>query len=479
MENTPAPTRSRWPLILLLGFLFLVVSVASLMTWAVSRSRSALAQAIAETDQLDSGWRLAEMDAARTQVPDANNAALAILDAQTALNSRKINDPQNPNGEIPSREVDAALREAPLGQLLPPNLLDQLRRDVQSIKAVLTAAHLVDQRTQARYPVVFDETLVSAGLTPLMGVRGVVNALTAEAALKAQEGDVDSALASCGTALRVGRTLRDTPILISYLVVVACRAVAIRQIERALALGQPSEAALAAVQKILQEDAADTLWLETVRGERAYQDAALASLRRTGAGGTRSAADIALDFFGPFIGNSPTTNHAAILRLANKWVEAARLPLEEQGARFKEITALMQAPTTPMLVRQTAPALEKTFEAHLRAQAELRCVIVMLAAERYRLAKRKWPEQPADLVPTYLPAVPKDPYSKGPILAVETQRGLTVYSVGPDGKGDGGTLDRVNLGRKGGDLGGELLDVSYRRQPAGKNTALPSKEQQP
>lgn len=468
MDHAAPASRSRWLLFLLLGFLFLVVCAAGLVTWAVYHGKSAMAQVIAEIDQLDPGWRMADLEAARPKVPDKDNAALAVLDAQAALANRKANDPRNPNGDVPSREVDTALREAPLGQLLTPQQLEQLRRDVQSVAAALAIAHQLDQRTQGRYPVVFDENIISTGLPFVTGTRGVVNALATEAALKAQEGDVDGALASCGTALRAARTLRDMPMLISYLVVVATRAVTIRQLERTLALGQPSDAALATLQKLLQEDAAESQWLEILRGERAFQDSAFTLARRGGMPGTRGTMELVTDFVGTFVGNSPVASHAAALRLANKWVEAARLPLAEQRARFKEISAAMLAPSTPMLVRHTAPALDKTFEAYLRSQAELRCAIVMLAAERYRLANGKWPEQPADLVPTFLSAVPEDPFTKGLILIVKTEEGLTVYSVGPDGIGDGGVIDRHNYGRKGADLGGELLDVARRRQPAPK-----------
>jgi hypothetical protein len=47
-------------------------------------------------------------------------------------------------------------------------------------------------------------------------------------------------------------------------------------------------------------------------------------------------------------------------------------------------------------------------------------------------------------VPTYLPAVPTDPLTAGQPLIYAPDRGV-VYSVGRDGKDDGGKLDVPGL----------------------------------
>jgi hypothetical protein len=43
--------------------------------------------------------------------------------------------------------------------------------------------------------------------------------------------------------------------------------------------------------------------------------------------------------------------------------------------------------------------------------------------------------------------------------------GVVVYSVGPDGRDDGGRFDRANPERAGTDLGVGLWDVKDRRRP--------------
>jgi hypothetical protein len=90
-------------------------------------------------------------------------------------------------------------------------------------------------------------------------------------------------------------------------------------------------------------------------------------------------------------------------------------------------------------------------------QALLRCSRAALAAERYRQAHQRWPASLSELVQAgFLSAVPVDPLDGAPPRLLEGAGGLLIYSVGYDGKDDGGKLD---------DLGFRLWDVTNRRQP--------------
>jgi hypothetical protein len=61
--------------------------------------------------------------------------------------------------------------------------------------------------------------------------------------------------------------------------------------------------------------------------------------------------------------------------------------------------------------------------------------------------------------------VPTDLYDGQPLRLRRLDDGLVIYSVGPDGKDDGGKLDRQNPVGPGMDLGFQLWDVAKRRQP--------------
>ncbi len=96
----------------------------------------------------------------------------------------------------------------------------------------------------------------------------------------------------------------------------------------------------------------------------------------------------------------------------------------------------------------------------------MRCSIVILAAERYRRAKGRWPTSLQDLVPQYLSSVPIDLFDGKPIKMKPTKDGIIIYSIGLDEQDDGGTLVRGgNYLKMGTDLGSQLWNVENRRQP--------------
>jgi len=70
--------------------------------------------------------------------------------------------------------------------------------------------------------------------------------------------------------------------------------------------------------------------------------------------------------------------------------------------------------------------------------ATLRCCCASLAVERYRLANGALPDSLGDLVPKFLDAVPIDPFDGQPLRYRKLTKGYVVYSVGEDGKDDGG-----------------------------------------
>src|SRR5260221_11716093 len=78
------------------------------------------------------------------------------------------------------------------------------------------------------------------------------------------------------------------------------------------------------------------------------------------------------------------------IRLLNQAVEASKLPPEAQGEAFDKVEKATRASSSP-LVRLLMPALAKVSQAHRRTRANLRCALVAVAAERYRLERGPWP----------------------------------------------------------------------------------------
>jgi len=93
-----------------------------------------------------------------------------------------------------------------------------------------------------------------------------------------------------------------------------------------------------------------------------------------------------------------------------------------------------------IVTRKALRSAEASFEKkQARSVAALRLVMAELAVRGYAAKNGKPPTALVELVPAWLPAVPLDPFSNGPLVYRVTTNAFLLYSVGPDGKDDQGT----------------------------------------
>jgi hypothetical protein len=152
------------------------------------------------------------------------------------------------------------------------------------------------------------------------------------------------------------------------------------------------------------------------------------------------------------------------LKLLTDLVESTDRPEHEQAeaekAYEKRAGGLGSDAT---LTKMFAPAVGKVGQACRRKSAQVRCLMALVAVERYRLNHGNWP---ASLeVVEFLDAIPLDPFDGKPLRYKRLIDGVVVYSVGVDGVDDGGNLDRSRPTSPGVDLGYRLWDEAARRQP--------------
>jgi hypothetical protein len=82
---------------------------------------------------------------------------------------------------------------------------------------------------------------------------------------------------------------------------------------------------------------------------------------------------------------------------------------------------------------------DRLTDRYARDVARLELCRTALAVERYRLANQAHlPGKLIDLVPTFLPSVPQDPFDGQPLRFKPLEKGYVIYSVGPDLTDDGG-----------------------------------------
>ena len=85
------------------------------------------------------------------------------------------------------------------------------------------------------------------------------------------------------------------------------------------------------------------------------------------------------------------------------------------------------------------PAIGKAIERVEKVRMQHATALVAIAATKFRIAHDGLPEKAASLVPDFLPFLPKDAFLKDSHLRYSNKDdGVAIYSVGPNGKDDGG-----------------------------------------
>src|SRR5262249_18248364 len=236
-----------------------------------------------------------------------------------------------------------------------------------------------------RYPITYSRDYVSTLLPHVQDARIMGNFLVYDALLLAQFQKVDEALRSCRAILNCGRSIGDEPTLISMLVRMAVNRLATKQVERTLAQGVDSEDALSTMQRELANEAEEPLLLIGARGERGLMDGAMQALQDRvldprmlygfAGGGKQHLLELLR------VPGMTKRVRPALLKYNNQLVEIAKLPVEQQVGRLKELQAAEQ--DLPELARPFFVVLLKPAGAFHRNQADLRCAVVLLALERY------------------------------------------------------------------------------------------------
>jgi hypothetical protein len=460
----------KWTLLLLMLVVCLVLGASAYFHFEGDRR---LQEAIAQADEKDPDWRWDDLEAKRAAVPDDQNAAWKVELAALAL-------PEDwPAAKASFREI----RDLPPVIQLSEVHTNALAREFAARVDALGQARDLADYPAGRYRTRTTMELFSRRSPRQQQTASVSDLLWFFAAHLAQYKSWDEALATSRAILNTGRAYGDEPDLSAQLARMACQYSAWTSIERTLAQGNPSTAALAATQKLLEDELQQPLLLYALRGHRAQSHQVMLLLEANDIRQLHpedSDKALAVAASESAVGRVEhwlklgwiKDNHARMLEWMNRAVEHSSLPVEEQSARFPELleayvaikNEFLAGLRSPLATPPLVPMLTAAKVFH-RRQAELRCAVAVLAAERYRWAHGRWPETLSDLVPEYIAAVPLDPFDGKPLRMGVLSDGLVIYSVGPDEQDNGGDLaDRKDPDYNGTDLGFRLWNVQQRRQ---------------
>jgi hypothetical protein len=437
------------------------------------QARREWVEACAEADRLDPGWRWEDLIAKLPAVPDEQNSAVRLLAAERLL----------PHG-WPPRPGLIRIGQTPPIQRLSPTHADNLRHQLGNIGLAVAEARAVANLPSGRLPpqAPLSSSLVSRAnehwfdyFTP---VKSILDPLVLR---HVEDGDLDEALISVRAMIYASRPLADSPTLLNVLLATAERYIAAMAIERVLAQGEPSPAALNTARRIIEEDVNRPLFLNALRGTRAGLEELIRALDE----GRVSRAQIAASgFFANTLFGGKLTGWTALddwirevagtdlrrstsVAMLRNWTWAIER-LKESPDGFRAHAAEWEARRAgqPRAARDAFPMLARYVDDFAIDDAYFRAAVVALAAEHFRQVRGRWPTNLDELVPEFLTAVPRDPQDLRPLRLARLADGIAIYSIGPDGKDDGGDVGTgMATTVKGRDIGIRLWDVDKRRQP--------------
>jgi hypothetical protein len=454
--------RERWYRRLIFGLVLTVIF--AVITVLVGRERirergeEELADAIAQTEQTDPDWSWEKLNAKRPV--GACNGADLVPQVGEKLPKTWGKDLNNSEWE-PISGLKANER-------FPAAVIAEARKELGAAKDAVAVARRFRDCPNGRRAIELTPEVINTPLQHTQKTREVSALLKWDVVLAIEDGDKSHAADSLQAMLNVSRSLGDEPFMISQLVRIATRILASRSLESALAQVELPADRLAALQIEWAADEREPLLLYGLRGERAVLDVLMQNLIDDRINhdflnqGSKPGAFSDLAWW-HFRSRLPG-ERAALLRNFQPAIELAKEPVEEQ-IRHAEFFTNPSIDLDHKMSSLLFPSLKIGAEAYWRSVAETRCLIAALTAERYRLKTGKWPEFLAALTPTYLPAVPLDPYDGQPLRLKRMPDGIVIYSIGPDRLDGGGDLRRAE-NANGKDEGFRLWDVKDRRKPA-------------
>lgn len=270
----------------------------------------------------------------------------------------------------------------------------------------------------------------------------------ARAVLAAEAGDWDQFVEAIADTRGLSRACNRDPVLISHLVSVAIDSMAADVMREMIIAHDIPEPTLEKLAAVFADDPSRRPLADTFEAERLFfLDMSQRTHDKSGRFIPSSAAGLSSGGIGGGTASPPAITNVLSIAMPSK--EQTESLAERVYARMKELAAMprsqrrgdadsylgIEIPQRYILISLMAPAIGKAISATDQCVQQLRATQIMIALERYRSAKGAYPERTAELVPTFLPAIPEEPYSsKGFIYkrGAAARAGYTLYSVGDD-----------------------------------------------
>ena len=450
--TAPPRRRRRWGRRIVLTLLALVLLLALGVWGAGRRARKNLDDDLAlyrdagepvTVEELN-GWPALRSGEGENAVP-LLRAAAASLDQASAAFKAAVDASHAPpfeDAEVRALEAVASANAEALAKL------DEA-----------TARSRIDWDPQYRSPVMITLNAPPGDFTDQAAL---VQLLHAAALAAHARGDDAEALRRIGQMRFIAAALDHQPWLTGHLMAVGCHLRAARAAEHVapgLRVGgdkgaAPPQAVRDLVAALLDERPLNDGLRRALVAERVFElDFPNGVLANTGRGGTFGGFNLRVPGMTFLVRPMVFDNARAMARYTTFVMETAEattdLPAYRAAlAATDPVPEVKAAPRRYGMAAVMMPSISRGVETHYRGLASRRLAATCVAARLYALDHDgNLPAKLDDLVPAYLPAVPLDPLAAGgtPLRYVNEHADSQhprVYSVGPDGRDDGGPVPK-------------------------------------
>ncbi|MGQ9649354.1 MAG: hypothetical protein ACUVXJ_04525 [Phycisphaerae bacterium] len=294
------------------------------------------------------------------------------------------------------------------------------------------------------------------GFTMFSNCRETARTLTARARrAMTEQNDLDSALSDIRAVLNLASGLEDDQRAISMIVGITCRCMALGEVTHwpeEMKLSNPQLGRLQDLARAQRRDPKRLAEIMLKSDHLLQQDI----VNQMYTGDDRDGGWFVPTYCRPEITDHPSLG---LLNLLSPFYDSRRQAKDRLDEYFRRQFASIDTPAPPpppasTLLNRPSPSWDPTLPFRVNKERDwswgirwslghdkmwVEGTITVLAVAAYRNDHGRFPESLDELVPRYLEAVPMDPFTSQPLrYRLDTEEGYRLYSVGEDGKDDGG-----------------------------------------
>lgn len=328
--------------------------------------------------------------------------------------------------------------------------IERSRKYLEARRPALLGLDAIANMEAGRFEISYEGNYIDAFISQAPPLRRILKLLLLDATIKLIDHDTEAAVAHVPLFFRIISPLVHEPDMIAQLTRMAAAQSSAKILQSGLRVGTLDDATLAN----MDEEFRSFLALYTMKWSLWGERAGMLELHeaRVGSPGLKRAILLVA-----FSGDKDKG-----VGFLNSLIDTQDDPAKLLRAAKKIKGDLVKLSKRHLVTKLFAESLPNYVRIHVQCLAVIRAIRLLIAVERFRLRNDRMPAALDELVPTYIDAIPIDPFDQTPLKLITRDAMLIVYSVGDDGVDDGGQVVPVEGKKRPRDRGFRLLPVADR-----------------